>query len=199
MNLLHRLPWRLCAAGALAAATTVASAAAPAVRIDLCATAVTPAARVKLADIASIKGADDATAARLGALDVGQVSSDGQPTLVDRAMLARWIHARAGLMSQDIAWGGAERCSVHIADAGATRPPTPAGAAGVTPARAPMAGVTRGNVATLRSNSGGIRLESRVEVLQDGAVGQDVRVRLPGAGDAVLARVVAPGQVEVVQ
>lgn len=200
MNSLHRFPRRLRAAAvALVAATAASGAAAHAVRIDLCATAATPTARVTLADIASIK-ADDATAARLGALEVGQVSADGQPTLVDRATLTHWIQARTGLMSQDIAWSGAERCSVHVDQAGATHPPlAPAVAATTTLARASLSGVTRGNVATLRSSSGGIRVESRVEVLQDGAVGQDVRVRLPGAVDAVLARVVAPGQVEVAQ
>ncbi len=202
MNLLHRIFRRAAAGAALAAAATAASAA-HGVRIELCATAATPSAHVTLADIAAIKGADDATAARLSALDVGQVSSDGQPTLVERATLARWIQARTGLLSQDIAWSGAERCSVHVADAALARPLAPAGvapaAATVAVARVPQGGVTRGNVATLRASSGGIRVESRVEVMQDGAVGQDVRVRLPGAADAVLARVVAPGQVEVLQ
>lgn len=199
MNSLHRFSRRLRAAAvALAAATAAAGAAAHVMRIDLRAMATTPTARVTLADIASIKG-DDATAARLGALEVGQVSADGQPTLVERATLTRWIQARAGLMSQDIAWGGAERCSVHVDQAGATRPLAPVVGTIATPAHASRSGVTRGNVATLRSSSGGIRVESRVEVLQDGGLGQDVRVRLPGAVDAVLARVVASGQVEVAQ
>lgn len=199
MNFPHRSSWRSCAAAAVLAATATAASAAHGVRIDLCATAVTPAARVTLADIASIKGADDAMTVRLAALDVGQVSSDGQPTLVDRATLARWIQARTGLLSQDIAWAGAERCSVRLADAGLAHPLALAVASPALPARASQSGVTRGNVATLRSSSGGIRVESRVEVMQDGAVGQDVRVRLPGAAEAVLARVVAPGQVEVAQ
>lgn len=199
MNLPYRSPWRPCAAVVFLAATTTVATAAHGLRIDLCATAATPAARVTLGDIASIKGADDAMAARLTALDVGQVSSDGQPTTVERATLARWIQARTGLLSQDIAWGGAERCSVRVADGALVRPLAPAGASQAVQARASLAGVTRGNVATLRSSNGGIRVESRVEVMQDGAVGQDVRVRLPGAADAVLARVVAPGQVEVTQ
>lgn len=199
MNSLHRFPKRLRAAAVvLAAATAAAGAAAHVMRIDLCAMAATPTERVTLADIASIKG-DDATAARLGALEVGHVSADGQPTLVDRATLTRWIQARTGLMPQDIAWSGAERCSVRVDRAAATLPLAPAVAATAVLARASSSGVTRGNVATLRSSSGGIRVESRVEVLQDGALGQDVRVRLPGAVDAVLARVVAPGQVEVAQ
>ena len=198
MNLLHRIFRRAAAGAALAAAATAASAA-HGVRIELCATAATPSAHVTLADIAAIKGADDATAARLSALDVGQVSSDGQPTLVERATLARWIQARTGLLSQDIAWSGAERCSVHVADAALAPAGAAPAAATVAVARVPQGGVTRGNVATLRASSGGIRVESRVEVMQDGAVGQDVRVRLPGAADAVLARVVAPGQVEVLQ
>jgi hypothetical protein len=188
----------------LALAAAQAAAGAHVVRIELRAAAETAGDRVSLADIASIH-ADDATVRRLAALDVGEVSPDGRPTMVDRAALARWIQARTGLMSQDIAWSGAQHCSVRLAEAAArvgqapvAPVPAPAPAPAV-PGRVMRAGVVRGNLATLRSTSGAIRLESRVEVLQDGAVGDDVRVRLPGASDGVLARVVAPGQVEVSQ
>jgi flagellar basal body P-ring formation protein FlgA len=60
------------------------------------------------------------------------------------------------------------------------------------------AAVLRGEWATLRSVTGPVTLESRVEVLQDGRVGQKVRVR-PSAGAAamVLARVVGRGQLEL--
>jgi hypothetical protein len=195
----HRFPWGRHAAAAAAAVAACTTAGAHAVHIDLCAQAATPVTRVTLADIASIRDADDATAARLGALDVGQVSADGMPTVVDRATLSRWIQARTGLLSQDIAWGGAQRCNVRIADAATVRLAAPAEPAPDRATRAAPAGVTRGNVATLRSTNGAIRLESRVEVLQDGAVGQEVRVRLPGASEGVPARVVAPGQVEALQ
>lgn len=59
--------------------------------------------------------------------------------------------------------------------------------------------VTSGNWATLRTVRGMIALESRVEVLQDGASGQSVRVRLPNAASAIIAHVVGPGIVEVNQ
>ncbi|HEX7639621.1 MAG TPA: flagella basal body P-ring formation protein FlgA [Burkholderiaceae bacterium] len=198
------MPIRLRAAGLLLAAGVAWSAAgAHAVRIELRGSASTSATRVTLADIASIHDADDALAARLGALDVGQVAADGLPTVVDRAALARWIQARTGLLSEDIAWSGAERCSVRFGQGAATSPVTPVArgvpvglAAAVVSGRA---GVLRGSLATLHSTSGAIRLESRVEVLQDGVVGQDVRVRLPGASESVQARVTGPGQVEVVQ
>ena len=57
--------------------------------------------------------------------------------------------------------------------------------------------VTQGSFATLRSVSGPISLESRVEVLQDGAAGQTVRVKLPKGRSPILAQVTGPGQVEI--
>jgi flagella basal body P-ring formation protein FlgA len=57
--------------------------------------------------------------------------------------------------------------------------------------------VTRGDWATLRSSQGLVELESRVEVLQDGLLGQTVRVKLPSASSAILARVSGLRAVEV--
>ena len=59
--------------------------------------------------------------------------------------------------------------------------------------------VARGQRATLHASQGLVRLEGRVEVLQDGFSGQTVPVRLPGASGAIAARVVGPGTVEVTQ
>lgn len=57
--------------------------------------------------------------------------------------------------------------------------------------------VRRGGWATLRAGQGAVRLESRVEVLEDGWSGQSVRVRLPSATGAIVARVTGPATVEV--
>lgn len=57
--------------------------------------------------------------------------------------------------------------------------------------------VSRGDWAALHTAAGAVSLESRVEVLQDGRVGDKVRVRTRGATALVLARVVAPGQLEL--
>lgn len=62
--------------------------------------------------------------------------------------------------------------------------------------RAPLA-VARGDWAVLRAREGAVRLESRVEVLQDGRTGQKVRVRQHGAAGPVLARVVGRGLLEI--
>lgn len=63
-------------------------------------------------------------------------------------------------------------------------------------ALAPVA-VSRGDWASLHTAAGAVTLESRVEVLQDGRVGDKVRVRTRGATGLVLARVLAPGQLEL--
>ncbi|HJV47711.1 MAG TPA: flagellar basal body P-ring formation chaperone FlgA [Geothrix sp.] len=59
--------------------------------------------------------------------------------------------------------------------------------------------VARGGYATLREVEGPIEVESRVEVLQDGFMGQTISVKLPNASSSVQARVVGPGMVEVRQ
>lgn len=58
--------------------------------------------------------------------------------------------------------------------------------------------VERGGWATLRSSDGAVALESRVAVLQDGRAGDHVRVRAPGGGGVVFARVVGRAQLELV-
>lgn len=58
--------------------------------------------------------------------------------------------------------------------------------------------VSRGEWAALRITSGAVSLESRVEVLQDGRVGQRVRVRsATGASGILFAKVVGRGQLEL--
>jgi flagella basal body P-ring formation protein FlgA len=57
--------------------------------------------------------------------------------------------------------------------------------------------VERGAWATLRSTDGVVSLESKVAVLQDGRAGEQVRVRAPGGGGIVFARVVGPAQLEL--
>ena len=59
-------------------------------------------------------------------------------------------------------------------------------------------GVVRGDWATLRSAAGPIVLEMAVEVLQDGRAGDKVRVRQRETRTLVMARVVGPGQLELV-
>lgn len=57
--------------------------------------------------------------------------------------------------------------------------------------------VSKGQLATLRAIQGAIELESRVEVLQDGGLGQTVRVKAPRAGHSFPAKVSGAGVVEV--
>jgi len=57
--------------------------------------------------------------------------------------------------------------------------------------------VQRGEWAALRSVSGAIVLESRVQVLQDGRAGERVRVRQQGATGMVFARVLERGLLEL--
>jgi len=73
------------------------------------------------------------------------------------------------------------------------------GTAQPRPAASPLSQVLveRGGWATLRSTDGAVSLESRVAVLQDGRAGEQVRVRAPGGGGIVFARVIGPAQLEL--
>jgi flagella basal body P-ring formation protein FlgA len=109
------------------------------------------------------------------------------------------------LMVRDVEWSGRASPPVRTAplvDGNAAlrlRRPVAAGSA-LTRADVDEApAIVRGDYATLHAFQGAIELESRVEVLQDGIVGQPVRVKLPGASSAIVARVTAQGQVEVRQ
>ena len=186
------------AAIAIAALSNPARAAVQvALRVTLHATAEVGASHVTLGDIATVAGDDAGLVASVSALEVGDVAADGAASVVDRAALVRWVRGRAGVAPQDIAWAGAEHCSVHrVVD---TAPLRPASSSADAAGGGVRALVARGGTAMLRSVDGAIEVESRVEVHEDGAAGQDVRVRLPGATADVLARVTGPGRVEVIR
>lgn len=59
--------------------------------------------------------------------------------------------------------------------------------------------LTRGQWAEMQSVAGVVQLQARVEVLQDGRLGEVIRVRQPGAQAPVQARVTGPGQLEIVR
>lgn len=63
----------------------------------------------------------------------------------------------------------------------------------------PAPDVVRGDWVALRLRAGGVELESRVEALQNGRLGQMVSVKPGNASAPIMARVVGPGQVEVNQ
>jgi hypothetical protein len=81
----------------------------------------------------------------------------------------------------------------------------PAAAPSTTPAHdepvrvARALAVTRGSSATLHLSDGSIDLESVVRVLQDGALGEQVRVRPANASADIVARVVGIGRLEAGQ
>jgi flagella basal body P-ring formation protein FlgA len=79
----------------------------------------------------------------------------------------------------------------------AAKPIATAAVAGFSRRERPPVLVERGAWAILRSTDGAVSLESKVAVLQDGRAGEQVRVRAPGGGGVVFARVVGPAQLEL--
>ncbi len=191
---------RLLAAAAIAVAVLsnpARAAVQAAVRVTLHATAEVGASHVTLGDIATVTGDDAGLVTNVSALEVGDVAADGAASVVDRAALKRWVRSRVGVAPQDIAWAGSEYCSVHRVVE--TAPLHPASTSADPTSGGTRVLVARGSTAMLRSVDGAIEVESSVDVHEDGAAGQDVRVRLPGATADVLARVTGPGRVEVIR
>jgi len=105
----------------------------------------------------------------------------------------------SGLEVREVEWSGRDAPPL-AGDSGAPlrlRRPLAAGEAVTRAHVEPAPEVARGTWATLRSRRGAVELESRVEVLQDGFPGQTVRVKLPNASSAILARVAGPGSLEI--
>lgn len=82
-------------------------------------------------------------------------------------------------------------------DAVRTRRAAAAGAPPRPQEMKPLPAVVRGQWASLHSGTGVVRSESRVEVLQDGRVGDKVRVRPTAATASLVVRVSGPGLLEV--
>jgi len=120
---------------------------------------------------------------------------------------------------REVEWSGRTSLPVPLGEIGAPtatgkngEPPSDLGAAApVNRLRRPVAEgepVTRGDVeaaplvgrgefATLRTTQGLINLECRVEVLQEGALGEKVRVKIPSASSSIQATVCGRGLVEI--
>jgi len=112
-----------------------------------------------------------------------------------------WVDVRAdGRLVRTVAVG------IEVLPASAATAATTAAAApSTTPARdepvrvARALAVTRGSSATLHLSDGSIDLESVVRVLQDGALGEQVRVRPANASADIVVRVVGIGRLEAGQ
>jgi hypothetical protein len=151
--------------------------AAPAVEIRMHAVVEASPGQVLLGEAATIHASDLKTIASLVALPLGHAPAAGRETLLGRDAIARWVRARTGLGAAGIAWTGADEIVVRGRDdSGAI--------------------VHRGDWASLRSQAGGIAIEDRVEILQDGAAGDFVQVRGSASSASFAARVVARGRVE---
>jgi flagella basal body P-ring formation protein FlgA len=138
-------------------------------------------------------------------VDVAEGSIRLSPRPVDAAQVLRsrmlvWVDAWVGdrfLRSFPVtveATGVVQRPPEARVAAG--EPPLSPVATGRQPDAEPA--VSRGDWAALRTTSGAVSLESRVEVQQDGKVGQRIRVRTSGAASGILsARVVGRGELEL--
>lgn len=150
--------------------------------------------QVTLDDLANLYSADLNLLRRAMAIPMGRAPEPGTTLTVRSEHIWRWIAPRLGVGSDKVVFEGP--ASVVVAAPGIAvhahaQPSKP-------PATEPRA-VVRGDWATLTAQSGPLTLESRVEVLEDGAVGHLVRVRRPNAGDTMQARVSGPGRVEMPQ
>lgn len=146
------------------------------VRIVLRSQAEVARPTVSLNDLAELTTSDLTTLRRLMNVPLGNAPQPGKMVSVSSARLQSWVRARLG-GAIPVRWSGAAR--IEIVRAG--------------PA------VARGSFAAMEAHSGGVAVEARVEVLQDGQPGQQVRVRMATASTSILARVLASGRVEAIE
>ena len=129
---------------------------------------------VYFGDVAEVTSSDLPTLRRLVAVPLGAAPAPGRVLNVSSNSVRSWVRGQAGPVVAAAQWSGASQIEISRAQ----------------PA------VSRGAFAAMAVRSGEVQIETRVEVLQDGAPGQYVRVRLPNTSTSVLALVVAPGRVE---
>jgi flagella basal body P-ring formation protein FlgA len=130
-----------------------------------------------------------------------EVSVFGRAYVATQRQPAGEILEPSKLAVQEVEWSG--RNALPIAATAMRnmrlRRPLEAGDAVTRAQVEPAPLVARGDWVTLRASQGLVVLESRVEALQDGLSGQTVRVKLPNASSAILARVTGPRMVEMQQ
>jgi hypothetical protein len=133
----------------------------------------------------------------LGTIDI--VARPVAPAQFERATV--WLDIRVGgeqVRSVPVTFRveGEQRVA-RVRAAPATEPTsTPKSVAVDSATRAATGSVTRGDWVVLQLKAGGVELERRTQALQDGRLGDTVRVR--GENGPIEARVTAPGRVEAV-
>jgi hypothetical protein len=171
-------------------------------QIELRPSVVATQAEVHLGDVAQIHTQDLRAIRELVALPLGPRPPAGSEAVIRRDVLERWVRLRLGLSRALTDWRGALETRVHTpartravparAAASVEREP---GATGHEDRKPPRL-VTRGDWVLLHFRSGGVELETRAQVLQDGHPGEVVRVRAWSASEPVFARVISAGAVE---
>ncbi len=150
--------------------------------------------QVTLDDVADMYATELPLLRRAMAIPMGRAPAPGTTLTVRSDQIWRWVAPRLGVGSDKVVFEGPE--SVVVAAPGMA---VQAGAQPMTTAAPKTRVVARGDWATLTAQSGPLTLESRVEVLDDGAIGHLVRVRGPHASSSVPARVTGPGRLEMAQ
>jgi hypothetical protein len=171
---------------------------APPVRIDLRPAAVARHTQVVLGEVADIHADDLGTMRQLVLLPLGERARAGSDSVLRRDVLERWVRLRLGIGRAEIVWGGAPETVIRTPaqEMHAVRIEPAARAATSVPVVPAEVSVARGDWVSLRLKSGSVELETRVQALQDGRVGDVVRVRASAATETVQARVVSNGHVE---
>ena len=167
----------------------------PVARVELRPVIAAQQVEVRLGDVADIHSRDLRTMRRLVTLPLGERPAAGSDVVVRRDVLERWVRLRLGLARGAVEWQGPAQAVIRTFEAQAVAPAR-AEIEAASRTRQSMHLVARGDWASLRLRSGGIEVQARVQVLQDGAAGDVVRVRASRASEAVDARVISAGYVE---
>lgn len=144
---------------------------------------------LRLGDLAIIRTRDLMMIRQLIALPIGHAPRAGAATVVRRDAIARWVRSQAGLPMARTLWTGASETLIQGSNG-----KTPSSFASVASIGSATQVVTRGEWVMLQLKSGAVELERRAQALQDGSIGDTVKVRAENG--PLDARITARGRVE---
>lgn len=154
---------------------------------------------VTLGDVAALKGPKDLVA-RAAAIDLGRAPLPGNSRTISRGYLKIRLRA-VGVEDSDFSFDGADRVELFApaTDPAARATPKAADASGAAPSPAAPPIIHRGDTILLRVCFGLVEVRTEAIAMEDGRLGDMIRVQVASGWQRVIARVTGPRTAEVTE
>ena len=152
------------------------------IRIQLLPIAHIKKAEIFLNDVAEMSSSDMNELVSFQHIKLGEIRETESDFFVEKEIIRRWTIRKLGMKARNAVWSGADKTKIEIDK---------------VKKRIPVEVLKRDDWVTLRVVSGVVTVESKVQALQTGEVGQFVRVRKVNSSTTLLARVVDSSTVEI--